>query len=180
MKFNFKIRRGKQVHEHLLELPNPPAPGETNGKLSTVLNGEIHEAEWAEISRNEYSVILNGHSYNVRVAGANSDHGGASTFEVRIGGKSYKLELRDPRRRSHAGAAEAGDGPVELTAPMPGRIVKILVLESQDVSAGDALLVIEAMKMQNELRAPRAGKVEKIFVAEGKGVEINERLVRLV
>jgi biotin carboxyl carrier protein len=64
-------------------------------------------------------------------------------------------------------------------APMPGKIVKILVARRQEVAVGAGLLVIEAMKMQNELRAPRAGRVEEIYVEEGKGVETGAPLVRL-
>ena len=63
---------------------------------------------------------------------------------------------------------------------MPGRIVKVLVEENQPVAAGDGLVVIEAMKMQNELRAPRAGRVEKVYVAAGVGVETGTKLVRVV
>jgi biotin carboxyl carrier protein len=63
---------------------------------------------------------------------------------------------------------------------MPGKIVKILVLENQQVGEGQGLLVIEAMKMQNELRAPRPGRVEKVYVLEGSGVEAGFKLLRLV
>jgi pyruvate carboxylase subunit B len=63
---------------------------------------------------------------------------------------------------------------------MPGKVVKVLVTEGQQVSSGDGLLVIEAMKMQNEIRASRAGRVEKVHVSEGDGVEAGFRLVRLV
>jgi biotin carboxyl carrier protein len=62
---------------------------------------------------------------------------------------------------------------------MPGKIVKILVAQHEEVAAGTGLLVIEAMKMQNELRAPRAGRVEEVYVEEGKGVETGTRLLRL-
>ena len=63
---------------------------------------------------------------------------------------------------------------------MPGKIAKVLIAEGQQVSSGDGLLVIEAMKMQNEIRALRSGRVEKIYVSEGAGVETGFRLVRLV
>jgi pyruvate carboxylase subunit B len=63
---------------------------------------------------------------------------------------------------------------------MPGKIVKVLVTEGQEVSRDQGLLVIEAMKMQNELRAPRAGRIERVYMEEGRGVESGARLVRLV
>jgi pyruvate carboxylase subunit B len=62
---------------------------------------------------------------------------------------------------------------------MPGRVVKVLVREGEEVTAGQGLLVMEAMKMQNELRAPRAGCVERIHIAEGVGVETGSPLLRL-
>jgi len=64
-------------------------------------------------------------------------------------------------------------------APMPGKIVRILVTEGQEVKRDQGLLVIEAMKMQNELRAPRAGRVERVYMTEGRGVETGARLLRL-
>lgn len=63
---------------------------------------------------------------------------------------------------------------------MPGKIVKVLVAEKQEVKQGEGLLVIEAMKMQNELRAPRRGRVERIYVSEGAGVETGAKLLRLI
>jgi pyruvate carboxylase subunit B len=63
---------------------------------------------------------------------------------------------------------------------MPGKIVKTLVSEGQEVKSNQGLLVIEAMKMQNELRAPRAGRVERVYLTEGQGVEAGTRLLRLV
>ncbi|MDR3675511.1 MAG: acetyl-CoA carboxylase biotin carboxyl carrier protein subunit, partial [Acidobacteriota bacterium] len=77
------------------------------------------------------------------------------------------------------GSAIEAEGPQEIVAPMPGKIVKILVGEGEEVERGQGLLVIEAMKMQNELRAPRAGRVDRICIAEGQGVDTGARLVRL-
>jgi biotin carboxyl carrier protein len=90
------------------------------------------------------------------------------------------VEVLDPRRRRRANALDASEGPQEILAPMPGMVVKVLVAEGQQVSSGDGLLVIEAMKMQNEIRASRTGRVEKIHVREGAGVETGFKLVRLV
>jgi len=69
--------------------------------------------------------------------------------------------------------------PQEIRAPMPGKVVKVLVKEEQDIGPGQGLVIIEAMKMQNELRAPRAGRVEKVYAQEGKGVETGTPLLRL-
>jgi biotin carboxyl carrier protein len=99
---------------------------------------------------------------------------------VVVGLRRYVVELRDPRRWSRAGSDIEAEGPQEIVAPMPGKIVKLLVTEGQEVDRGQGLLVIEAMKMQNELRAPRAGRIERVYMEEGRGVETGVRLMRLV
>jgi biotin carboxyl carrier protein len=90
------------------------------------------------------------------------------------------VELGDPRRWRRTGSSIEAEGPQEIVAPIPGKIVKVLVTEGQEVERDQGLLVIEAMKMQNELRAPRAGRVERVYMAEGRGVETGARLLRLV
>jgi biotin carboxyl carrier protein len=86
-----------------------------------------------------------------------------------------------PMARAGRGAGDrgAGAGPRMIVAPMPGRIVKVLVKPGQSVSARQPLLVVEAMKMENELRAPRGGTVAEVRVAEGSSVEANAVLVVL-
>jgi biotin carboxyl carrier protein len=77
------------------------------------------------------------------------------------------------RRRKTAGrdVADATNGPVAIAAPMPGRVVKVLVSAGDAVAARQGLIVIEAMKMENELRAPRAGTVQEVRAAQGAAVE---------
>jgi biotin carboxyl carrier protein len=96
-----------------------------------------------------------------------------------VGLRHYVVEIRDPRRWRRGSSAIEAEGPQEIMAPMPGKIVKLLVSEKQEVSRNQGLLVIEAMKMQNELRAPRSGRVERIYAVEGMGVETGVRLLRL-
>lgn len=86
----------------------------------------------------------------------------------------------DRRRHGRAGDAEAGgSGEQKLNAPMPGRIVRILVKAGDEVAARQGLIVMEAMKMENELVAARAGTVTEIAVAEGTTVEAGRLLLRL-
>jgi biotin carboxyl carrier protein len=132
-------------------------------------------ANWARIGPGLYSILLNGLSYDVRV----NHQGGSSAYDVRVDGEAIRVAVRDPRSRRQQKANDGGTGPQEITAPMPGRIVKILVAGGDEVQADQGLLVIEAMKMQNELRAPRAGRVERIYAGEGSGVEAGAPLIRL-
>ena len=80
-------------------------------------------------------------------------------------------------RGSRDAAAHAVDGPVRIVAPMAGRVVKVLVTPGDRVTARQGLVVVEAMKMENELRAPRDGTVADVRAAEGASVEANAVLV---
>ena len=84
--------------------------------------------------------------------------------------KPWAKAARQRRGRS-AGDGDTGDAPRTIVAPMPGRIVKVLVKPDEAVAAGQPLVVVEAMKMENELRAPRAGIVADVRVVEGASVE---------
>ena len=99
-----------------------------------------------------------------------SEAGGLLT--VHVNGTPVPVERRSRRRATAAGAAaDTTNGPVSIAAPMPGRVVKVLVSPGDSVAARQGLIVIEAMKMENELRAPRAGIVTAVKVAPGAPVE---------
>jgi biotin carboxyl carrier protein len=74
-------------------------------------------------------------------------------------------------RRGHDAGASSGGGPQRIVAPMPGKVVKLLVRPGETVVARQGVVVVEAMKMENELRAPKAGTVAEVAVAEGASVE---------
>lgn len=100
-----------------------------------------------------------------------------STGALTLAGRRYEVEVRDPRSlRSRRAAASNEAGPRQLTAPMPGKVVRILAAAGSSVEAGQGVLVVEAMKMQNELKSPKAGKVQKILVAEGAAVNAGDAL----
>lgn len=108
---------------------------------------------------------------------------------VHVNGVAVPLTIDQPgppkpwakaaRQRRGAGDGDTGDAPRTIVAPMPGRIVKVLVKPEEAVAARQPLVVVEAMKMENELRAPRAGIVAEVRVAEGASVEANTVLVVL-
>ena len=81
--------------------------------------------------------------------------------------------------RGHRGGIRAPDGAKQVVAPMPGRVVKVLVQPGETVTTGQGLVVVEAMKMENELRAPAAGTVRAVHVAEGAAVEANTVLIEI-
>ena len=100
---------------------------------------------------------------------------------VHVDGVAVSVSIVDPRARlsQRRGAAVSDAGPRSIVSPMPGRIVKVLVREGDTVQAEQGLVVVEAMKMENELRAPRAGQVTAVKVVEGVSVDANAVLVTL-
>jgi len=181
MKLTLTLQHGSVQSEHRLELQVAQPAGPKGGTLSFTIDGQSGEADCACIAPGLYSILIEGRSYEVRVSRPPPSRRGISGPRiVTVGTRHYNVDVHDPRERRAEAAALGHGGPLEVVAPMPGRIVKVLVETTQDVAQGAGLLVIEAMKMQNELRAPRAGRVEAVFVAEGTGVEAGARLVKLV
>jgi len=107
------------------------------------------------------------------------EQGGERRYAVSIRGRIHSVILRDPL---HATTAEQGlriSGPVELRSVMPGRIAAVLVEEGEVVAAGQGVIVVEAMKMENELAAPREGRIASIQVRRGDTVEAGALLLRI-
>ena len=100
----------------------------------------------------------------------------ASDLHLWVGSARFAAEVRDPR--SLRGRVRAVDdrGPKKLTAPMPGKIVRVLVTQGAEVEAGAGVLVVEAMKMQNEIKSPKKGTIQKILVSEGAAVNAGDVL----
>jgi len=107
-----------------------------------------------------YSILVDGASYEVTV-----DAG-----EVIVGSRRFTYEIEDPRQWKRSSDSAGIHGRAQIVAPMPGKIVRILVAIGAEVNAGDAIIVIEAMKMQNEMKAPRAGRVAEIHGKENDSV----------
>jgi biotin carboxyl carrier protein len=99
-----------------------------------------------------------------------------SEMHLWVGSVRFATEVRDPR--SFRGRVRAADdhGPKKLLAPMPGRVVRVLVNQGAEVEAGAGVLVVEAMKMQNEVKSPKKGTVQKILATEGAAVNAGDVL----
>jgi biotin carboxyl carrier protein len=130
------------------------------------------DASVVEVAPNTFSVLLNGKSHQIRIA-PRAD----GTLTLHTGLAEYHAEVTDPRlwRGRKHGVLEA-EGRQQITAPMPGKVVRLLVSEGDAVEAGQGLLVVEAMKMQNEIRSPKAGKVEKLLAKENQAVNAGDVL----
>lgn len=122
--------------------------------------------DWRRPQPGIYSLLIDNASYEVFVE-EKPDH-----LAVHLVNRTFRVHAADMRRhRAPTGAAGPADGLVRITAPIPGRVSRILVEPGQQISRGDGVIVVEAMKMENELRAPRDGVVGSIEVEEGQGVE---------
>jgi len=106
-------------------------------------------------------------------------HRDGARYDISLGHRSVTLELHDPLAMRRKRADEGSAGSASITAMMPGRVVRILVAEGQEVRKDDGLLILEAMKMENEIRAPRNGRVGKLLITAGDTVERGAELVTL-
>lgn len=139
-------------------------------RAAFTVDGRLVEADAARISRGAYSILLGGRSLEVTV------EENSNGLLLRANGREYQVEIFDPRSwRRRRGAGIELEGRQQLVAPMPGKIVRVLVAAGEQVSSGQGLLVIEAMKMQNEIRSPKSGTVEKV-AREGQTVNAGEVL----
>jgi biotin carboxyl carrier protein len=100
----------------------------------------------------------------------------ASDLHLWVGSARFAAEVRDPRSLRGRVRAVDDHGPRKLTAPMPGKIVRVLVSEGAEVDAGAGVLVVEAMKMQNEIKSPKKGTIQKILVSEAAAVNAGDVL----
>jgi biotin carboxyl carrier protein len=114
-----------------------------------------------EVEPGVYSILQDGICLEARIDGGT----------VTIAGISYSIDRTDPRKYQRNRNSALGSGRDSVKAPMPGKIVRILVRIDEEVSAGQGIAVVEAMKMQNELKAPHAGIVKTLHVRENDAVE---------
>jgi biotin carboxyl carrier protein len=142
----------------------------TGQRACWTIDGRALDADAEEVSPGIYSILIGGQSFEVRVE-SNSD----SQLRVTVAGREFNAAIRNSRKwkRDRRAGAEA-EGPQQVTAPMPGKIVLVLVKTGETVEAGQGIAVVEAMKMQNEIRSPKSGTVERLLVAVGQTVNAGE------
>jgi len=143
-----------------------------NGRAQLVHEGQTYEAQVSEPEPGLFVVILNGRVYR-----GGLDRLPTGETEVTVNGRRTQVAVRDRKRlRTGSGTGGRSGGPAKLTAPMPGKIVRLLCAPGDEVTSGQGILVVEAMKMQNEVQSPKAGKVAEVCVREGQTVNAGEVL----
>jgi biotin carboxyl carrier protein len=147
-----------------------------DGRWQCTVDGHEVSLDAALVRPNVLSLIIGspfgGVSYEVK-----QEQTSSATY-LWIGSQGHQVEVRDPRSlRSRKGAGGGAEGAKKVIAPMPGKVVRVLVKDHDAVEAGQGVVVVEAMKMQNELKAPKQGVIQKVLVAEGASVNAGDVLL---
>jgi biotin carboxyl carrier protein len=166
----YQVRIGERTFEVELDRPQK-RKGEVQREI--LLDGERVQLHSVQLGPGHLSLLLDGRSYDVSLEKDGDD------VIVMLSGGTCRARVIDKRKARRAGAIAQDDGAVTIKAPMPGLVISISIEEGAKVKSGEGVVVVEAMKMQNELRAPRDGTVEKILVKPGSPVNAGDDLVVL-
>jgi biotin carboxyl carrier protein len=133
-------------------------------------NGDLveHAYSLAQTADGVFSILMDQRSYTVTHLGEG---------ELLVNGHVFRVEVIDPRKRQSKKGAAATEGRQAVAALMPGRVIRVLVKVGQEVEAGQGLIVVEAMKMQNEMKSPKAGRVAEVKTNDGATVLVGDVLV---
>lgn len=146
-----------------VELRSPVA----GGGMECIVDGQPIAVDAQMLQPGVLSLIVEGRQYRCVLDGDG----------VLIGGRRFGFEVNDPRSlRGRGGAGSGGAGPRAIKAPMPGRVVRVLVAAGEEVAEQQGVVAVEAMKMQNELRSPKAGRVARVAVEVGDTVAAGDVL----
>jgi biotin carboxyl carrier protein len=144
----------------------------SGSSYEVTIDGVCHIVDARQVAGHLWSILNRNKSIEVDVTQLPNEE-----FEVLINGDCHKFSLVNEQRRARIRTSGKVAGKAVVTSPMPGKIVKLLVEVGQGVKADHGLIVIEAMKMENELKSAGTGKVKEIFVKEGDVVESGARLL---
>lgn len=160
-----KVEIESETGRHVVEIE------ERDGGLLAQVDGRSYELRIFTPEPGVYTLLFGPQVIEARVEG----NAQAGFVMVTVRERAWHLRVRDRRYRRRA--SEAGsEGRVALTARMPGKVVRLLAEVGSSVRAGQGILVLEAMKMQNEVRAPKSGRLAEVYVREGQTVGAGELL----
>ena len=151
--------------------------GQEGSQYAFTIDGQLFEIDLVEVSRGIYSLLHDGRSYNVEAIPT----GGKTKYTVNTFLQSFDLEIIDAqtrylRSRNQGGAADSGN---TIRVPMPGKVVEVFVKEGDEVTAGQTLVIVSAMKMESEYKTGRDGKVKKVLVKAGESVDSDQVMIVL-
>jgi biotin carboxyl carrier protein len=147
-----------------------------DGRTIEIDSGQLSAV--TQVEPGVYSVLLDGVSYEVRVIEKSAEEM-PQGVSAEVGGRRFAVEVRDPRDTGRGSSGSISSGRQKIAAPMPGKVVRVLVNVGDLVDAGQGLVVVEAMKMQNEMKATRPGCVIEVRAGAGETVGAGDTLVVL-
>ncbi len=144
-----------------------------SGRYRVTWRGKAHEVDAYALKHGAVSLIVDNQSYGVEFEESEDK------VAVLVRGQTVQIDIADERKlRMRAASGKFSvEGKQTITAPMPGKVVRVLVKPGDEVQENQGLVVVEAMKMENELKSPKAGKVTEVVVTEGQAVEGNAKLL---
>ena len=141
-----------------------------NGRYIVDVDGERHEVDAQKLEDDFYTILLDSRSFEVSVERR------GDAYHVRHGAAEQLVSFSDPSRRARE-RQSAADGPESVISVMAGRVVRLLVCKGDEVEPGQGVIVVEAMKMENEISAGKGGRVTAIDVTEGQNVDSGAQLL---
>ena len=172
----YEISVGGKIYKVEIESASSTASQSLDGSIAEVahrvrLDRRDIPVSCVPVSEGSLSLVVNGESFDVSCERA------GERLQVSVRGAIYECIVSDPRSlrtRKRAGLADSGEQ--KLTASMPGKVVRIIAAVGDQIIGGQGILVIEAMKMQNEVRSPKNGQLKKLLVRQGANVVAGEVL----
>jgi biotin carboxyl carrier protein len=166
MKFEVQLACPSGIRKRTVELER------AGDRWQVILDGVAVQADAIEIAPNTISILLRGESHEIRIARKPD-----GKLSIQTGLREFSAQVSDTRswRGRHSSHVEM-EGRQQITAPMAGKVVRVLVKAGEKVDVGQGLLVVEAMKMQNEIRSTKSGVVERLLAKEGQPVNAGEVL----
>lgn len=160
------MKRQYQIGGKTLTVETSSSNGDSRRTL--LVDGVSHSADVVCVEPGIYSVLIDGRSIDVTIEGDG---------QVWVESTRLSVEMRDPRKWSRGEGSGGPQGTIAIKAAMPGKVVALLVGVGESIETGKGVLVVEAMKMQNELKSPKAGVVQAIRVSPGDSVAAGQVLI---
>ncbi len=151
--------------------------GKEGDQVLIAVDGKEYSLDFVKLSKGKYSILHRNKSFYLElIPGSN-----AKKYHVNTYNKSFDVEIVDAEAKYLANRQKGteDEGESVITAPIPGRVIKVMVEKGEEVEAGQNLIILSAMKMESEFKASKTGKVSDIKVSEGQSVEANQELVVL-
>ena len=147
---------------------------QNGSKIIAEIDGRSYELDADEVEPNVYLFKHENKIYQVFVSPGKVAN---EPSRVSVGANNFEIKLADPKRlRSGVGESGVAGGTAEIKTAMPGKVVRVLVEQGAEVKSGEGVIIVEAMKMQNEMKAPKDGIVKEIRAAEGATVNAGDVL----